>query len=152
MAPWEGIRKTQDQHQISRKPTVAKATVGFLLCDKKTQPKKDKKMSARYADVAFDPEDEFNLPLRFEREALAEKFAELKDELLDFYIADSESLPLQARLKHAANEAAGLAWTTEFPLLVFPALFDEFARRERARAGRQERIIAKTEDLLESIA
>lgn len=108
-------------------------------------------MSARYAEVVFDPEDEFNLAVRFEREALAEKFADLKDELLGGYIEDLDNLPLQARLKHVANEAAGLAWTTEFPLLVFPALFDELAKRERVRAGRQERIIAKTEDLLEAI-
>ena len=109
-------------------------------------------MSARYEGTAFDAEEEFDLPVRFEREAIAEKFADLKDNLLEEYVDDSENLSYHARLKHAANEAAGLAWTTEYPLLFFPALFDEMARRERVRAGRQERIIAKTEDLLESIA
>ena len=108
-------------------------------------------MSATFAEVEFDEGEEFNLPLRFEREAVARKFADLKDNLLGETIDDAENLALHSRLKHAANEAAGIAWTTEFPLLVFPGLFEEFARRERVRANRQERIIARTEDLLEAI-
>ena len=44
-------------------------------------------------------------------------------------ISLSRTVGLPGRLKQAANEAAGLAWTTEFPLLVFPGLFAEFARR-----------------------
>lgn len=108
-------------------------------------------MKATYAEVDFDEGEEFSLPLRFEREALARKFADLKENLLGETLDESENLALHARLKHAANEAAGVAWTTGFPLLVFPALFDEFTRRERARASQQQRIIARTEDLLEAI-
>jgi hypothetical protein len=108
-------------------------------------------MSARYTEVEFDPDNEFELAVRFEREALAEKFAELKDNLLENVLDGTEAITLHSRYKHAANEAAGLAWTTEFPLLIFPSLFDEFARRERARNTRQQRIIARTEELLEAV-
>jgi hypothetical protein len=108
-------------------------------------------MSATYAEVEFDAGDEFDLPVRFEREAVARKFAELKENLLGDLLEDSETISLHARLKHAANEAAGLAWMTEFPLLLFPSLFEELAKRERARASRQQRIIARTEELLEAI-
>jgi hypothetical protein len=106
-------------------------------------------MSATYAEVNFDEDEEFSLPVRFAREAVAERFAELKDNLLGETIDQAETFSLQARLKHAANEAAGLAWTTDYPLLVFPALFDELAKRERVRNSRQQRIIAQTERLLE---
>jgi hypothetical protein len=129
--------------------------VGFLFIDPLDQKQKRKlkttNMSATYAEVEFDEGDEFNLPLRFEREAVAEKFAVLKESLLGDFLDDSESIALHNRLKHAANEAAGIAWTTEFPLLVFPALFDELAKREQLRASRQQRIIARTETLLAAI-
>jgi hypothetical protein len=108
-------------------------------------------MSATYTEVEFDEGEEFNLPLRFEREAVARRFAELQDDLLSDYVEATGATNMSARLKHAANEAAGLAWTTEFPLLVFPGLFDEMARRERVRNLRQQRIIARTENLLEAV-
>jgi hypothetical protein len=75
----------------------------------------------------------------------------LQDDLLSDYLEASGPANLPARLKRVANEAAGLAWTTEFPLLVFPGLFDELARRERVRNLRQQRIIARTENLLEAV-
>jgi hypothetical protein len=101
--------------------------------------------------VEFDPGDEFELVFQFERETIARKFAELKDGILAEAIEVNESLPLENRLKLAANEAAGLAWTTAYPLLVFPGLFEEYARRERVQACRQQRIIARTENLIEAI-
>lgn len=105
-------------------------------------------MSARLTRYDFDAGNAFELRPRFEKQELETRFAGLKDELLGDAIEETETLELHPRLKHAANEAAGLAWTTEFPLLVFPTLFDELAKRERARQSRQRQIRARTETLI----
>jgi hypothetical protein len=105
-------------------------------------------MSARLTNLDFDEGSRFDLEPRFERQELEARFNGLKDNLLEDVLIETETLELHPRLKHAANEAAGLAWTTEFPLLVFPTLFDEFAQRERARLNRQQKIRARTEHLM----
>jgi hypothetical protein len=104
-------------------------------------------MSARLTRFDFDQGDAFELPPRFERRELETRFADLKDELLNELFEETETLDLHPRFKQAANEAAGLAWMTEFPLLVYPALFEEIAKRERARLQRQRQILAKTDHL-----
>ena len=105
-------------------------------------------MSARFTSLDFEYGDEFELEPRYERQELEDRFAGLKDELLGSLLGETQTLDLHPRFKQAANEAAGLAWTTEYPLLVFPALFDELARRERARQNRQQQILAQTEHLM----
>ena len=105
-------------------------------------------MSARLTRFDFDEGDQFELPPRFERRELETRFTSLKEDLLAGLLDETETIDLHSRFKQAANEAAGLAWTTEFPLLVFPTLFEEFARRERTRQSRQRQILAKTEHLL----
>jgi hypothetical protein len=104
-------------------------------------------MSARFK-LDFDEGSRFDLEPRFERQDVEARFNGLKDNLLEGALSETQTLELQPRLKHAANEAAGLAWTTEFPLLVFPELFDEFAQRERARLNRQQKIRARTQHLM----
>ena len=104
-------------------------------------------MSARY-NVVFDEGSAFEVNPRFGRKELEGPFNTLKEELTDELLAETETIELHARLEQAANEAAGIAWTTEFPLLVFPALFEEMARRERARLSTQQRIRARTEHLM----
>jgi hypothetical protein len=105
-------------------------------------------MSAKLTRYDFDTGNAFELRPRFEKQELETRFAGLKDELLEEVLEDTETLELHPRLKHAANEAAGLAWTTDFPLLVFPTLFAELAKRERTRQSRQRQIRAKTESLI----
>jgi hypothetical protein len=104
-------------------------------------------MSARLTRFDFDQGDAFELPPRFERRELETRFADLKDELLNELLDETETLDLHPRFKQAANEAAGLAWMTEFPLLVYPELFGEIAKRERANQSRQRQILAKTNHL-----
>ena len=108
-------------------------------------------MSAKITRVEFAPNSEFELAPKYERELVEARFGELKEGLLDELISETETLPLHKRFEHAANEAAGLAWTTDFPLLVFPGLFDELTRNERAKATRQERIRARSEMLMEAV-
>jgi len=51
-------------------------------------------------------------------------------------------------IRHAANEAAALAWDTHFPLLVFPALFEEKAHAALAQVRRQAGVRRRSLELL----
>src|SRR5882672_6253011 len=53
---------------------------------------------------------------------------QLKERLLQEAIEQSVDPEFNAPLRRAANEAAALAWATWYPLLVFPALFEEKAQ------------------------
>ena len=108
-------------------------------------------MSARLSKVEFADNDQFELAPRFERGLVEQRFSHLKESLLNEMLAETEMVNLEQRFKLAANEAAGLAWTTQFPLLVFPNLFAELARTERVKESRQARIKAQTELLLETV-
>ena len=105
-------------------------------------------MNRLLTELDFEAGDAFELFPTIERGVLEGQFAELKEGLLDDELQSTKSVRLQPRLELAANEAAALAWTTDYPLLVFPALFDELARRERVRETRQQKIRAKSEKLM----
>ena len=65
---------------------------------------------------------------------------ELKQRLLrETALARSDSATLSC-LRRAAEEAASLAWTTPFPLLVLPELFAEKAAEACLRSQRQRDI------------
>ncbi len=96
----------------------------------------------------FAPESEFEVAPTYRRAALEREFARLREGVLAEELSETGSVRLHRRLKQTANEAAGISWTTGFPLLVFPALFNELARRERTREARQRRILARSEMLL----
>jgi hypothetical protein len=63
-----------------------------------------------------------------------------KHRLLQNLLEDKRWLMLESSFRQAADEAASLAWTTPFPLLVLPILLEEKARIARLRALRQEQI------------
>jgi hypothetical protein len=77
------------------------------------------------------------------------EFALLQEKLLENAFSHTETLSLYGAIRQAANEAAGLAWTTEFPLLVYPSLFDEKTLAFRKREHRQQQIMARSHALLE---
>jgi hypothetical protein len=62
----------------------------------------------------------------------------LKTRLLVERLKELASAEFNCRIRRAANEAAELAWVTCYPLLVFPALFEEKAETALAHAVRQE--------------
>lgn len=101
----------------------------------------------RKLNAYFDPETEFEAEV-LGGEPLKQAFAGLQETLVTETLDDTETLALHAPVKQAANEAAGLAWTTGFPLLVFPTLFQEKLTDVRRRQDRAERIKAKTSSLL----
>jgi len=99
----------------------------------------------------FAPETRFELrpapPAPF-RANLESNFEQLKNRLLDEHLADNEATELNAPLRRAANEAAALAWVTRYPLLVFPALFEEKTAAAVRQAERQARIYANSRELV----
>jgi hypothetical protein len=77
-----------------------------------------------------------------------DEFERLKIKLLARQLAEAAAPELNAPLRCAANEAAALAWNTFFPLLVFPALFEEKTEAAVCQARRQARIYANSRELL----
>jgi hypothetical protein len=55
---------------------------------------------------------------------------------------------LYAPLRRAANEAAAIAWMTPFPLLFFPALFEEKTAAARRQAAQQQKVRARSNEIL----
>lgn len=108
--------------------------------------KTKRKLAARFA-----PEARFKVrpapvaPFRTTRENELER---LKNELLWEKLEEAVGADMNARLRRAANDAAALAWTTNVPLLVFPALFDEKAYLAFRQAARQECIRERSRELL----
>ena len=101
----------------------------------------------RKLNAYFDPETEFE-PEVLAGEPLKQAFAGLQETLVNETLEETETLALHAPVKQAANEAAGLAWTTTFPLFVFPTLFQEKVDRARRQQTRAERIKSETSSLL----
>jgi len=68
--------------------------------------------------------------------------------LLRQRLAEVEVPALGGELRRAANEAAGLAWATNFPLLFFPVLFEEKVQQALRRVMRQAAILTETRQLI----
>ena len=100
----------------------------------------------------FAPETRFELqagpPAPF-RATHQSEFERLKNALLTLQLAGLTKPELNTPLRRAANEAAALAWVTLYPLLVFPALFEEKATAAVRQTERQARIYATSRQLLD---
>ena len=104
-------------------------------------------MNKNKIDTVFGPETRFEVnpaPAAPFRAVLEDEFERLNTRLLRERLADHNTARLGGELRRAANEAAGLAWATAFPLLFFPALFDEKVRTALKRTLRQEMIRMET--------
>jgi len=93
----------------------------------------------------FAPETRFELqpapPAPF-RATLESEFERLKNQLLAGQLERTKDTERYALLRRAANEAAALAWSTVFPLLLFPVLFEEKTAELALKLKRQKRIYA----------
>jgi hypothetical protein len=72
------------------------------------------------------------------------RFEQLKAELLGARIQNGLKPAVTVNLRRAANEAAALAWVTQYPLLVFPQLFEEKAESAIAQAAKQEKVLERS--------
>jgi len=66
--------------------------------------------------------------------------SELRVRLLREALASPADAELSKLLRLVATEAEAQAWLTSFPLLVFPALFEEKTQRVRGYVARQRRL------------
>jgi hypothetical protein len=76
------------------------------------------------------------------------EFERLKARLLAEQLPGPGETQKDSTLRRAANEAAALAWVSQYPLLVFPVLFAEKAEAALFRAERQEQIRQRSQELL----
>lgn len=106
-----------------------------------------RKLQTRFArDVRFELDA---IPFRArETTGLEQLKARLLRQLLD-KTTDPEENTL---LRRAANDAAALAWATNYPALLFPGLLEEKAREALLRAERQEQVRLRSLDLLPKAA
>jgi hypothetical protein len=100
--------------------------------------------------ATFAPETRFELrplPTAPFRATYETEFERLKRELLARQLARTGATDLNAPVRRAANDAAALAWNTLFPLLVFPALFEEKVAETIQHARRQAKIYAASREI-----
>lgn len=98
------------------------------------------------------PAPRFEAPTRFRvepfpaapfRETTETELEQLKDRLLRESLAQAGNAELNAPLRRASNDAAALAWTTPFPLLLLPELFREKAESARRYVRKQASLLPK---------
>jgi hypothetical protein len=81
--------------------------------------------------TSFGPEIRFaveTVPAAPFRAVQESRFEALKSRLLELSLKTVGGSGLAGELRRSANEAASLAWSTSYPLLVFPLLFEERAK------------------------
>ena len=100
----------------------------------------------------FGPEIRFEFgPIPRTASARAEessRFEALKRQLLNERLSDIWETEVNNSVRRAANDAASLAWTTPYPLLTFPELFEEMLRTCLAHVERQTEIFRRSRVLL----
>ena len=90
----------------------------------------------------FAPETRFAVPAPAVvfRVACETELERLKARLLRESLRQATDPELYAPLRRAANEAAALAWASWYPLLLFPALFEEKVQAAVRQTARQAQI------------
>jgi len=121
--------------------------VGFVLLD-------FMKTNRTVLQTRFEPETRFDVvpafvvPFRGTRETELEQF---KNRLLRAALGEAVDADLYAPLRRAANDAAATAWMTPFPLLFFPALFEEKAAAARRQFARAQKVRARSRRMLAEV-
>jgi hypothetical protein len=142
---------------ISKKPAIASQSRVFCLTDGRPVGRPQKrhmmKKNAKYRKVPtrFGPDTRFEVkpvPAALVRAEQHARLAGLKDQLLEERLNEVPDPASEDHFRHAAAEAAALAWVTPYPLLVFPVLFDEKARDAEYRLERQEQVRQRSRELL----
>ena len=89
------------------------------------------------------------LPFRTQQTTELER---LKHRLLRELLEKATDPEQNTLLRRAANDAAALAWVTQYPLLLFPALLEEKAQEALAQLERQTQIRRRSLNLLPEAA
>jgi hypothetical protein len=111
-------------------------------------------MNKKYTIPArFDPGNSFEvsiLPAALTRQTQEFELERLKNRLVEEAL-EASVIADEPSAERAGAEAAALAWTTPFPLLLLPVLFQEKLESVRARRFRQEQIRQRSEMFLEGV-
>src|SRR5687767_2998193 len=105
--------------------------------------------------LRFEPGNRFEVtpapaaPFRGTQETELER---LKAKLLGGLLGSADAGLLPAAYRRAANDAAAVAWTTSFPLLVFPELLEEKVREARQRQQHQQAVLARSRRIMDVAA
>jgi hypothetical protein len=94
----------------------------------------------RRVPTRFDRQTRFKLEPKYESLAgnmTQSTFEQLKARLINPVLSETSDPGLRHQLRLAANEAAAVAWTTAFPLLVLPVLMEEKAAEVQRYASRE---------------
>lgn len=156
--PWQRGRNVLDNTTKNfEKPTIANNR-GFFIWTNSRHPMNSKsetnndnnrRVPIQFAsDVQFDATPA-TAPARAE---LRELFARLQDRLIQQCLYETRNSVLRRNLHRAADEAAAVAWTTPYPLLVMPTLFEEKTLAARLRTVRQNQIRERSERLAEDLS
>ena len=111
-------------------------------------------MKKKKLRLRFEPGNRFEVtpapaaPFRGTQETELER---LKAKLLGGLLGSAEAGLLPA-YRRAANDAAAVAWSTSFPLLVFPELLEEKAREARQRQQHQQAVLARSRRIMDVAA
>jgi hypothetical protein len=109
------------------------------------------KQKNRQIRTRFKPETRFKVgalaPVPY-RGPVESELEQLKERLLEPLLTATADQAQSVPLRLAANEAAGLAWFTPFPLLFFPALLEEKIYAAQRQEARQQQIHQRTQGLL----
>ncbi len=112
--------------------------------------RKNNRLPAKFgADARFNVQPVVAVPFRGTQETELER---LKARLLRELLGKTQQPDLNAPLRRAANEAAGLAWLTPFPLLFFPTLLEEKAQVAQKQRDKQRQVRLRTQGLALSLA
>src|ERR1700722_11357028 len=106
-----------------------------------------KRVRTRFArQVRFDVKA---TPFRAEQTSDLER---LKNRLLRRLLENTTNPDENILLRRAANDAAALAWVTQYPLLLFPTLLEEKARAALVQFKRQAQMLWLSLNLLSEAA
>jgi hypothetical protein len=86
------------------------------------------------------------------RAAQETQFERLKNRLVRQELDKARTAGLNTPIRRAANDAAAIAWTTQFPLLVLPELLEEKARAAQQQFEKQTQIRLRTQNLFAEAA
>ena len=95
----------------------------------------------------FAPDIRFEVPAVPFRAKETTELERLKERLLLEVLRQTVDPELNTRLRRAANDAVALAWATDYPLLLFPNLFDEKAQAAQIQYRRQRQIRQRSQGL-----
>lgn len=109
------------------------------------KPKKTKLVARFGPETRFDVPPVATVPFRGTRETELEQ---LKNRLLREALVATHDAQFYAPLRRAANEAAAVVWMTPFPLLFFPALFEEKAAAAWRQFGHARSVRVRSRRLL----